>query len=387
MATDARIGTLQLYQTGDEVSMPILSLREPRTLTLEFDILDDLGPRSLDIEFRRIDREGGTDLLPTEYLTAFDRDDILDAEPSGATGIPYTHYSYSFPNASIGFKLGGEYALRVSESGGAALFEMPFFVSEDLVRTELLLGTRLAETGAVGDAIQPAARLTPQGSLSREDAFRFTVCFARNGNVRALRCAPEPSLAEQAIYGFYLPRAQAFPPAEPLYALDLGGLNINEEVRELNVGTIPPEAVLEVDQAAFGGEFLDPGLLTAAEIDGAFFDAGRPDSDGEYVETLFRYEPQTRSPVTGPVYLQGVFTSGAAPARTRMTWVPEFNRYEGTFLVKQGRYAYQYAAPRATPRQRPIALGQPTVFTAFVFFEDLTRFTQRLVGVESVVAR
>ncbi len=387
VSTDARVGTLQLYQSGNEVSLPILSLRRPGTLTLEFDLLDDRGPRALEVEFRRVNRNGGTDLLPTEYLTGFDRDDILDAESSGATGVPYTHFSYSFPNAGVGFKLGGEYALRVRELGGAALFELPFFVSEDLVQTELLLGTRLAETGAIGNAIQPSARLTPQGPLAREDAFRFTVCFARNGDLGALRCAPEPSLAEQAIYGFYLPRDEAFPPAEPLYQLDLGALTISQDIRELDVGTIPPEATLEVDQAAFGGEFLDPTLFASAQIDGAFRDAGRPDTDADYVQTLFRYEPQTRRPVTGSVYLTGAFARGASRERRRMTWMPEANHYEATFVVKQGLYAYGYETPSATPSQRPVALGQPTVFTAFVFFDDLTLFSQRLVGVESVVAR
>ena len=215
--TDSRVHTLQLYRTGDEVSLPVISLRASETLTLEFDILDDEGPRPLDVEFRRVDRDGGSALLPTEYLTGFERDDIFDAEPSGATAIPYTHYSYSFPNQTVGFKLGGMYRVRVSEPGTGVLFEVPFFVSENLVATEVQLGTRLAETGAVGMSVQPAARLRPREELAGADAYRFTVCFARDGDVSALRCAPEPSLTDLAVYGFYLPRAQAFPPPAPLY--------------------------------------------------------------------------------------------------------------------------------------------------------------------------
>ncbi|MEL6617038.1 MAG: type IX secretion system plug protein domain-containing protein, partial [Bacteroidota bacterium] len=112
VATDVRVRTIQLYRGEDEVSVPVLSLRSDQQLTLEFDILEDRGARPLDIEFRRVERDNGSALLPSEYLTAFDRDNIFDADPSGATAVPYTHYTYRFPNASIGFRLGGEYRLR-----------------------------------------------------------------------------------------------------------------------------------------------------------------------------------------------------------------------------------------------------------------------------------
>ena len=67
--------------------------------------------------------------------------------------------------------------------------------------------------------------------------------------------------------------------------------------------------------------------------------------------------------------------------------MPDVGRYERTILVKQGLYAYEYLAPRDPVRSQAVAVGQPTVYTAFVFYKDLTRFTERLVGVESVVAR
>lgn len=387
VATDARVHTIQLYQTGEEISLPVLSLRDASTLTLEFDLVGDGASQSLDVEFRRVSTTNGPDLLPSEYLTGFDRDQIFDADPSNTTAVPYVHYEYTFPNSGIGFRLGGVYALRVSEPGGPALFERTFFVSEDLVQTDVVLGTRLAELGAVGNAIQPAARLRPQGPLQNEDAYQFRVCFFRDGQVDALRCAPEPSLAELAIYGFYLPRAQAFEPAPPIFRLDLGLLGLSPEVEQVDIAATPPTALMAPDYAAFGGEVLDPALLTGAAIDEGYRDAGQGDDDAEYVEVTFRYVPQGEREVTGPVYVRGGFTDGRTSAQNRLTWVPEAKRYEGTVLVKQGVYVYDYPAPRATPSQRATSLGQPSVYTALVFYRDLTRFTDRLVGVQSAVAR
>ena len=385
--TDPSVHTIQLYRTGEEISLPVISLRSGSTLSLEFDILGDAGTQALDVSFRRIATGDGADLVPSEYLRGFDRDQIFDADPSGNTAVRYVHYDYAFPNASVGFLMGGVYALTVSTSDGAPLFERTFFVSEDRVDADLLFGTRLAESGAVAPAIQPSARLRPRGDLAGEDAYRFTVCFLRDGDVSNLRCAPEPTLAELAVYGFYLPRDRAFQPLPPTFQLDLGVLGVSRDIVEADIVAEPPTALLELDYAAFGGEVLDPTLLSASRIDSGFRDAGEGDGDAEYVDVTFRYVPQGERELPGGVYVRGGFTDLRRSPRSRLTWVPEFKRYEGTLLVKQGVYAYDYVAPRAPANRQAVALGQPSVYTALVFYRDLTRFADRLVGVQSAVAR
>ena len=385
--TDPSVHTIQLYQTGEEISLPVISLRSRNTLSLEFDILGDAGAQPLDVTFRRLTTDGGADLVPSEYLRGFDRDQIFDADPSGNTAVRYVHYEYAFPNTSVGFLMGGVYALTVSDPDGRPLFERTFYVSEDRVDADILFGTRLAETGAVGVAVQPAARLTPRGDLAGEDAYRFTVCFVRDGDVSDLRCAPEPTLAELAVYGFYLPRDRAFQPLPPTFRLDLGILGVSQDVLEADIAANPPTALLEPDYAAFGGEVLDPSLLTASRIDTGFRDAGDGDDDAEYVDVTFRYVPQDERELPGSVYVRGGFNDLRRSPGNRLTWVPEFRRYEGTFLVKQGIYTYDYIAPRAPASRQAVALGQPSVYTALVFYRDLTRFANRLVGVQSAVAR
>ncbi|MEM1056736.1 MAG: type IX secretion system plug protein domain-containing protein [Bacteroidota bacterium] len=385
--TDDRIHTVQLYQTGEEVSLPILSLREQNSLTLEFDVVGTTANQPLDVQFRRVPQRGEQNLVPTEYLTGFDRDEIFDSDPSGNTAVPYVHYRYTFPNTGIGFRLGGVYTLTVSDPGGPALFERTFFVTEDLVETEMLLGSRLAEAGAVGQAIQPSARLRPLGALANEDPFQFTVCFFRDGQVDALRCSQEPSIAELAVFGFYLPRSEAFQPVPPIYRLDLGVLGLSPEVEEVDVVAMPPTALMQPDFAAFGGEIFDPVLLSGAAIDNGYREAGRADDEAEYVDVTFRYVPPGERELPGPVYVRGGFTEGKTSARNRLEWRPDEKRYVGTVLVKQGIYAYDFPAPRAPPSRQPVALGQPSVYTALVFYQDLTRFADRLVGVQSAVAR
>ena len=175
---DARVGSVQLHLTGNEASLPVFSLRGSQTLTLAFDVLTDDGGAPLEVSFQHTDRSGRPDLLPTEYLTGFERDDITDYRQSGATAVPYVHYRYSFPNTLVGFELSGAYRLRVAERGGAVLFERAFYVSEDQAEATLGFGTTLAG-GEAGLSVQPAARIEPRAALA---AFAVDAPFnAANG--------------------------------------------------------------------------------------------------------------------------------------------------------------------------------------------------------------
>ncbi len=187
-----------------------------------------------------------------------------------------------------------------------------------------------------------------------------------------------------AQYQFYLPRSQAFGPPPPLYELNLGGLQTNTEIIDVDRSARPPTALLDLDDAAFGGEVREAVLATTPLIDGAYTDPGIASTDAEYVEVQFRYVPPNERQVAGPVELIGTF-SGWQP-EIELAWTPEVRRYEGTALLKQGLYVYGYALPGRV-QGRVLSLGQPSLFTAFVYLRDSQLFTDRLVAIQSGIAR
>ena len=125
-------------------------------------------------------------------------------------------------------------------------------------------------------------------------------------------------------------------------------------------------------------------LATTPLIDGAYTDPGIASTDAEYVEVQFRYVPPNERQVAGPVELIGTF-SGWQP-EIELAWTPEVRRYEGTALLKQGLYVYGYALPGRV-QGRVLSLGQPSLFTAFVYLRDSQLFTDRLVAIQSGIAR
>jgi hypothetical protein len=383
---DERVRSVQLFLTGQEATLPVFALGTAQTLTLAFDMLTDDGGRTLDVSFVHTDRSGEQRLLPSEYLTGFERDNIRDYRPSGSPAVPYVHYRYDFPNSTIGFRLSGAYRLQVHDGGGDLLLDLPFFVTENAASVTLAYGATLAGGRSAGLALQPAARVEPGPRLADFQAYQYTVCFARDGRLDALRCAPEPSLVQQALFQYYLPADEAFAPTPPRFGFDLGLLAMNDQVVDVDRTARPPTAVLDVDAAEFGGEIAGGALGTAPEIESVYRDVGQAQTDAEYVSVRFRYAPASGTESARPLYVVGSFNGWRAEPAGVMTWLPDERRYEATLLLKQGRYVYGYALPGGPPL-RGATLGQATIFTALVFLADPQTFTDRLVAVESIVAR
>lgn len=381
---DPRVGGIQLSTRGDEASLPILPLRGDQQLRLEFDLVGQEIGTPLEITFAYTDLRGQQTLLPAEYMTGFEQDNIISFERSGASStVPYVHYTYDFPNRTIGFQVSGNYRAIVRDpQTRAVLLEMPFFVSEQLAEVELAFGATV-QNGSVGFATQPAARLRPDASLNEFDGSQYTVCFARNGRTDGFRCAPEPSLIDLALFQFFLPREAAFPEQPPLFDLDMGFLSVNEDILDLDRSTAPPTATLDLDYAEFGGDVRQAVVSAIPLIESVYRDIGRADVDAQYVDVVFRLVPPNSRQFARRIFVTGSFNGWRRTPGAEMEWKDELGRYEVTLRLKQGRYIYAYDG---IPTQAA-GLGAPSLFTAYVYLNDPQRFTDRLVAVRSGVAR
>lgn len=380
-APDSTVRTIQLYRSPDETTMPVIALGRGQTLTLEFDVLGDAGGRPLTAHFYHLDREGRRDLPPSEYLRTFLTDDLRDWRPSGATTVRYWHYTYTFPNASIDFLASGLYVLRVSEAGNERepLFERMFVVSEEAADIEFAFLPGLSPRGV---AVQPVVELRPGTPLQDAQVFDYTVCFARDGRLDRLRCTGEPSLLDRALFRFALPREAAFDAEGPLFELDLTTLRASPQVTEIDYNSRPFLVSLEPDYERFGDPIFDDVVRAGRPLIAAVRDVSDPDVDGEYVSIQFLYVPDGERQA-GAVRVVGAFDDWRGAPDATMQWSPALARYEGTRLIKQGRYAYRYlhdGASRATS-----SAPAPALFTALVFLRDPVRLTDRLVSVRSAL--
>jgi hypothetical protein len=379
--------TVQLYRTGDEGSLPLLPLNSGQTLTLEFDVLGEVGD-TYSVYFYHADRQWRRDLLPVEFLRTFQSDDIRDYELSLATEIRYSHYEYVFPNQNIQFLRSGNYVLRVTEPGDerAVLFEEAFFVSEQSAELDFAVRSGLGS----GATFQPVVRIRPPDEFDNP-VQNYHVCFARNGRFALARCAEDPTLAGGSLFEFLLPREAAFTHEGPLYELDLARLQPGPQVVDIDLSTSPYTATLDLDYARFGGDLFDGDLTGRTLVSTVVEDAPGPaDIGAEYVLARFRFVPQNEEPTAGPVILSGSFNGWVVDPAYELAWNAAERYYEGDVLLKQGRYVYRYYVDDPAERERirrTAGLGQPNLYTAFVYLYDPAYDTDRLLAVSNVLGQ
>lgn len=381
-AQDSIIRTVQLYRGSDERSLPVIPLQSSEALTLEFDLMKEEG-RPLSVYFIHADREWRRDLSPNQVLESYSNDRIFDYQASRGTQVPYVHYSYRFPNDDIQFRVSGNFILRVTKRGqrDAVLFEQPFFVTDEA--GQLQVGAEgIAIPGQRQRSVRPVARFSPPTAL-RGDPFGYAVCFVQNGRLPDARCRDQPTLARQPQLSFELERDRSFAPTTANYTLDLGDLRSTNSIERLDRTTSPFEVLLAPDFAEFAGQDLGPPLNGQIVVRQAVDGRANPDLSAEYVETTFAFVPPTKQPLAGDVTVAGSF-SDMDPARgTTMNWVPGQERYEGTVLLKQGRYEYFYSGTDPQLQEtirRSQSLARST-YTTFVYYRDPRLGTDRLLRV------
>ena len=376
--------TIQLHRKGDETSVPIVQLRSNEQLQLDFDLIGSDG-RPLSVYFYHADRDWRRDLSPTEYLDSFQRDDILNYTPSRATEVDYVHYQYNFPNESIRFLISGNYVLRVTEQGreGDIVFERPFFVTEQQTNVQMALeGVILSGYPSTGT--QPYALFTPTTS-TQATPFNYSVCFARNGALDALRCTDQVSLMNQPALEFYLPPAAAFEPIGSAYFLDLTAIRHSNKIEQIDMTQSPFELGLQPDLGRLGAEGFGPLLNGQVVVSQVNHDVADPDLAGQYVNVNFNFVPEGNRRYASDVFVIGSFNNWQRSQANKLVWVPENLRYEGKLLIKQGQYDYRYESSNAEITRR-LSNGVPRLdntYAAFVYYDDIALQTDRLFSVGS----
>jgi hypothetical protein len=382
------IGVVQLYPGNDEASIPVLRMGGGDRLTLRFDILEDRG-RPMSVFFYHADQQWRRDLSPSEFLTSFQRDDILDYRSSEGTDIRYIHYRYRFPNDAIQFRISGNYIIRITEQGmeDEVLFERPFFVSEQAVGTEFATDYVLAG-GSGFSATQPILLFTPPGA-TQASPFDFSVCFARNGQFAQSRCATRPSMLDAPAVRFYLPPEASFG-AEPAdYFLDLGSLQVGRGIERIDYEGRTIAVRLEPDYVRFAGTGFDPLLNGQAVVQSAVRDRANPEVGAQYVDVTFTLVPPDGMRFSQDVHVVGAFNHWRTTSASRMSWITGEGRYEATIRMKQGRYEYRYVSQDG--RLRSMSAGAAprpeNLYQAFIYYNDISVGTQRLLAVSGISAR
>ena len=131
------IKTVLLHKAEDQLSLPIINLNSNEKLKLSFDDLNsEIKNFFITIEHYNYDWST-SDLMTSEYINGFDKDEIIDYEYSFNTIQEYIHYEYIFPSNLLKPLISGNFKLKVFDINGDTLFEKKFMILEKKVNIDL----------------------------------------------------------------------------------------------------------------------------------------------------------------------------------------------------------------------------------------------------------
>ncbi len=384
------IKSLQVVCGTKWLALPVMELNSAaasNVMNISFDDLTHVYHRyTYNIEHCEADWTPSEGLFSSDYIEGFqDGNTIDDIEESINTNVLYTHYSLTIPNDRCRLKLSGNYKLTVTDDeSGEKVFTACFMVTESSATVGMDVATNTDID--TNKSHQQVGMTVGYGSLRVTDPsaqIKTVVMQNRRWDNAKINVKPQYVTVD----GLQWTHCRGL-------IFDAG----NEYHKFEALAT--SHATMGVDRIAWDGEnyhawlYEDsprPNYLYDEDADGAFYirnsDNVENDRASDYMYVHFTLNcPQ---PVDGEVYLNGDWTCDRFLPEYRMAYNAEKARYEGSVLLKQGYYSYQYLmlTPDGETAVMPTEgsyFQTENRYAALVYFRGQGERTDRLVGYKEI---
>lgn len=335
------IKTVEFYNTAKEGSFPVIGLGSNEQLLLAF---DDLGSntRTYNYTIEHCDAQWNPSRIsPTEYLTSFTEDRIMDYRYSVSTYQKYIHYELVLPNRNVAPKIAGNYLLKVYENGdsGTPILTRRFYV----VNPRANIAAEIAPSNNV------ALRQTNQkinfqidfnGIVIQNPYGDVRVAIMQNARSETTQLNTRPTFIRGTSLLYSDISANDYPGGNEYRHFDTRSLRLNSE----RIARIFRDTVSTVLLLADRSR-VDDNYLFNYDNNGGFYIRNQDGSDqrvdADYAQIYFNLG-MPGAAAGQDVYLVGKFNDYVLDQRSKMTLDPTKGRYFFNTLLKQGVYDYQY---------------------------------------------
>ena len=340
---DPDVRTLQLIVDGDPTRPPVLMMGRHQHLELSWDEMSHDPQRYIyHIEHCDADWVPSTEIFESDYLSGLNDQLIEDYERSFNTTQIYTHYSLGLPNPQVGFRLSGNYRVRIFHEGDDTdedepVLEAQFCLCENVtpVRMDVSSNTDID----FNRDHQQVSLAVGFGNLSVIDPVRelkTVVMQNRRWDSRVVGLAP--NIRNNKGIEFTHNRDLIFPAGSEFFRFEI--LDIHR-------------TALGVDRMDWYEPFWHATLMPlrparnyeyAEDQKGVYVLRSANDRDdaitAEYV--MVHFILQTPRLPEGDVYVCGLWTGEPFAEECRMEYDEKRGEYEAAVLLKQGYYSYQF---------------------------------------------
>ena len=335
------IRSVKFHHSRLVTSQPILDLGSRGQLILTF---DDIYGGDRDYRYRIIhcDKDWNpSDISEMDYLDGFNDEELNDYTYSAGTKYDYTSYRLAFPNDETNVRISGNYLLIITDDDSDELaITRRFMVSERKVST----GAELIRSRKLGRLLfdqEIELFINNKNYPISNPQNELYVTILQNGRWDNAMSNIQPRVALGDQIKFDLNARLSFPGYNEFRGADLRTLRSRGfGVYAINIYEDDIDVVLEMDTKRgnvlfqnfedLNGDFIVETLEYRGDV-----------SRSEYVNVHFTLAAD--EPVyDGDVYVIGAFNNWQPQEEFRLEYDKSQKVYNGSGLLKQGYYDYQY---------------------------------------------
>lgn len=382
------IATLQVVADNDWLTMPVIRLNSGQRIHIEFDDLTHQYNRyAYKVIHCEADWTESEELFESDYIEGFaDGNTIDEMEESLNTNQLYTHYSLTLPNEHCRLKMSGNYKVEVYDDNDDSepMLTACFMVLEPVmtVRMEVSPNTDI-DVNKSHQQVSMEVGYNGLQVLQPERQIHTVVLQNGRWDNARLNAKPQYTMADGLRWDHN--RDLIF---------DAGNEYRKFEVLDTDHPTLGIDRIRWDGKQFHAFVFADeprPNYLYDEDANGAFYIRNSDNIENnrisDYVQVHFQLMcPQ---PVSGDVYVNGVWTNDRFLEQYRMEYDYGSSSYQLTLPLKMGYYSYQYVMLDADG----FAQVMPTEgsffqteneYYALVYYRQQGGRTDRLVGYQKV---
>jgi hypothetical protein len=320
-----------------------LKISSNEKLVLNFDLIAD-QPETYYYTIIHCDKEWKkSDIFPNDYLKGYAENPVEDYSNSFNTTVSYIHYKLSFPNDRVRISLSGNYILVVypADKPEEPVITQRFIITEDAAAIKVTAHRpQMTKENNTHQQVDFTVNCT---GLSINDPYRNVYAFIlQNGRWDNAKRNLKPDFyGNNELKYNSLSDKNIFEGGNEYRYFDIKSIRYQSEyVKKIDfVSPYYNVYLYPSDNREFKPYFYWKDFNGKYYI--AFQEGQKPDIEADYVYVYFTL-PSDQLISGGNIYISGGLNNWTFDKNNLMTYNPERKEYEGTMLLKQGWYNYEY---------------------------------------------
>ena len=386
---DANIKSIKLYQSGDQVSFPVIALGSTGGLELHFDDLTN-RVKNYYYTFQLCNADWSPSILrPFDYIKGFQNNRISNYRNSSLASTQYIHYQTPIPDRNCYPSKSGNYLLKVflDNDTSKIVFTRRMVVLDNkaTVQSQALQpfsGPLFRTAQRMNIVVQTDNRINV---MSPND---IKVVILQNNNWMTSTYIDRPTIYRGNYYEYSDEAITSFAAAKEFRWVDLRSFRMRtDRIQEINNKGDTTRIEVKPDPSR-----NDLGYVYFRDLNGSYiietYENINPYWQADYAKVSFSYFPPGNLPVAGnDIYIFGELTNYGFDTTGKMKYNPERGAYEKTMMLKQGFYNYLYAAMPFDKKGSPDFsitegnyFGTENSYIVLVYFRPFGARADELIG-------